>query len=75
MVDARKGQPFETWRNDIHQSHFKTGLTILGLYGASEAIDKIRIQREAALIDAYATSPQCGTELDTVPPATEVRLA
>lgn len=52
-VNARKGQRFDEWRQDLSTNHYKRSLAILGLYGASEAIDKVRQQREAALIESY----------------------
>lgn len=56
MVNARKGQRFEEWRKDLSSNHFKRGLAILGLYGASDAIDRVRQQRESALVSKYAST-------------------
>ena len=71
LVNARKGQPFDEWRTSLETNHFKRGLAILGLYGASDAIDKIRQQREAALVDAYAQRQATGDH-DAAPKTGEV---
>ena len=74
MVDARRGQNFDEWRAGLRKDHYKRGLAILGLYGASEAIDKVRQQREAALIDAYASSIDSG-RIETRKTSEEVQLS
>jgi hypothetical protein len=53
MVNARRGQPFDAWAADLRRSHYKRGLAIVAMYGASEAVDRVRARREEGLIEKY----------------------